>query len=172
MKLKIEKTNLDKVYKIYHECFLDDRGEINNLHSYHPENINYSQDKLTISKKNVLRGFHGDELNDKLIFCLKGEMKLAIVNFDKNHNQFLKSEMFHIKHSDCYAIFVPRNFINAHYCISDEVLFFYRWSSGYISPEQQYSYHWNNKAFNVNWGNINPHLSERDSNSKIWSPND
>jgi dTDP-4-dehydrorhamnose 3,5-epimerase len=170
--LKIEKTNLDGVLKIHLENFHDDRGTIINLLDYHPNKLKYSLDKLTITKKNVLRGLHGDKFNDKLIYCLRGEMKFAVVNLDESHEQFLKSEIFHIKDSDYCAIFVPRKYLNAHYCIGEEVLFFYRWTYGYVEPQKQMSYRWNSKKFNINWGNIEPSLSERDNNSKIWSCND
>lgn len=166
MNFKIEKTNLDKVYKIYHECFRDDRGEINNLHSYHPENINYSQDKLTISKQHVLRGLHGDHLNDKLIFCLSGSFKLVVVNYDKNHNQYLKSEIFTMSEKDKFSIFVPKNYLNGHYCLEDSY-FFYRWSHGYVEPSDQISTRWDSFNLKQLW-NIDTDkmiLSARDQNS-------
>ena len=172
MNFKKSNTKLDGVYKVNLENFHDNRGTIVNLKDFHPENTKYSIDKLTISKKNVLRGLHGDDLNDKLIYCLKGEIKLAVVNLDIRHPQFLKSEIFHIKDTDNCAIFVPKKYLNAHFCISEEVYFFYRWTHEYIKPDEQYSYRWNSPAFDIDWGDIEPQLSDRDNNSKIWRLND
>ena len=46
-------------------------------------NIIYNHDKFSLSKKNVLRGLHGDRKTWKLVSCTYGKLFLVIVNFNK-----------------------------------------------------------------------------------------
>ena len=60
-----EKTELNGVYKVHLENFSDDRGQIVNLFDT-GQFPTFKVDKLSKSKRNVLRGLHGDATNDKL----------------------------------------------------------------------------------------------------------
>lgn len=165
--MSVHETELDGVFKIDLENFHDERGSILNLSDYHPINERYSIDKLTISTKNVLRGLHGDNVNDKLIFCLKGKIKLAIVNFDSSHVQYLKTQVITMSEKSNFAVFIPKNYLNGHYCIAKENFFFYRWTNGYIKPEEQISIKWDSLDLLEKWNlKQEPILSERDKNSK------
>lgn len=168
--MKLEKTSLLGVYKIYYDHYVDERGEINNLHSFHPDSVLYKEDKLTISKKNVLRGLHGDLINDKLIYCIKGSFKLVVVNYDKEHKEYSKSEIFKMSDVDKYCLFVPRKYLNAHYCLEDSY-FFYRWTHGYIEPEKQISVRWDSFGLKKTWEIREEDiiLSKRDKDSLLIS---
>lgn len=159
------KNIINGVYKIELENFSDSRGKIINL--YDLEKFpKFKQEKLTISTKNVLRGFHGDAYNDKLIYCLSGAMKLVIVNYDKNSLNYLQSCVINMDDESNFAVFVPKNFLNAHYCLSDKVLFYYKWSYGYIKPEEQISVKWDSPKLNIDWNlKEQPILSDRDKKS-------
>ena len=91
MKMIFEKEYLPLkgVYKVHLENFSDNRGTIVNLFDIE-QFSSFKVEKLSKSKKNVLRGLHGDSINDKLIYCLKGAMHLAIVNYDSKSDQYLK----------------------------------------------------------------------------------
>ena len=45
--------------------------------------LNFNHDKFSISKKNVLRGFHIDFKSWRMVTCIIGEVTLYVVNFDK-----------------------------------------------------------------------------------------
>ena len=86
--MKIFKTKLKNVLKIKLEPFKDHRGkylEIFNkeLFKKTKKNINFIQDDISVSKKNVLRGIHGDYKTWKLITCLYGEFVLLVINNKK-----------------------------------------------------------------------------------------
>ena len=51
--------------------------------------INFNRDKFSISKKNVLRGFHGDKKTWKLITCLRGEILCVVVDYRSNSKNYL-----------------------------------------------------------------------------------
>ncbi len=50
--------------------------------------INFVHDKFSLSKKNVLRGLHGDSKTWKLISCPYGKFLLVVVNCIKNSKEF------------------------------------------------------------------------------------
>ena len=52
--------------------------------------IYFKHDKFSLSKKNVLRGLHGDKKTWKLVSCPYGKFFLVVVNYKKN-STFKKS---------------------------------------------------------------------------------
>jgi len=167
MVFKKEELSLKGVYKVFLENFSDERGVIVNLFDIEQFST-FKVDKLSKSKKNVLRGLHGDSINDKLIYCLKGKIHLAIVNYDKESEQYLEKIEIEISEDSNFAIFVPKNFLNGHYCLTDDCLFYYKWSESYVKPEKQFSVRWNDEELRINWPleGLIPIISERDKKSK------
>ena len=60
---------------VEYDCGTDHRGDI--YSTFHADslsdlNLSFVQDKFSRSKKNVLRGFHGDEKSTKLVCCVFG----------------------------------------------------------------------------------------------------
>ena len=54
--------------------------------------LKFNHDKVSVSTKNVLRGFHCDFKSWKLVTCLFGEIILAVVNVDQSSTNYLKSQ--------------------------------------------------------------------------------
>ena len=77
--------------------------------------IKFIQDDISVSKKNVLRGIHGDFRTWKLITCLEGEFILLVVNNLKKHKDFKKYQFFNLSEKNNIQILVPPGFGNAHY---------------------------------------------------------
>ena len=91
----LEQTALDGVVKIIPTVFKDFRGEyIETYNKYfmveNKIDINFLQDDISVSKKNVLRGIHGNQDTWKLISCLHGCFQLIVVNNDKGSAQYKK----------------------------------------------------------------------------------
>ena len=126
--MKIYKTKLEKVLLIKPYIFKDFRGtytEIYNKKIFNKNltNIKFIQDDISISKKNVLRGIHGDQKTWKLISCLYGEFYFVVVNNDKNSKQYKKWISFHLNDKNKHMILVPPKFGNGHYVISEKAIF-------------------------------------------------
>ena len=84
-----------KYFKI--NAFNDFRGQIWTFwEKKYFKNIKFNLDKFTLSKKNVLRGFHGDRKAWKLVTCVKGEMLNVIVDFRPNSKNYLKFTSFRL----------------------------------------------------------------------------
>ena len=82
--IEVSKTKLDGVLLIEPSVFEDHRGEF--VETYNEElyrekgiDIKFVQDDISVSKKNVLRGIHGDAETWKLVSCLYGKLYFIIV---------------------------------------------------------------------------------------------
>ena len=64
----------------------DYRGDLWTLWNdqFVPNGLNYNHDKVSTSRKNVIRGIHGDYKSHKLVTCLYGEIYLVVVDNRKD----------------------------------------------------------------------------------------
>ena len=153
--MKIYKTKLKNVLKIKLSPFKDHRGkylEIFNkaLFKKTKKKINFIQDDISISKKKVLRGIHGDYRTWKLITCLYGEFVLLVINNKKKDKEYKKTEFFYLNDKNNIQILVPPGFGNAHYVKSKKAIFHYKQSTLY-NRKNQFTIKWNSKEYNLKW---------------------
>jgi len=164
--IKVLKTNLKGVLQIFPDIFKDFRGQF--VETYNKElykkngiNVEFVQDDISFSKKNVLRGIHGDNKTRKLVSCLYGKLYSVIVNCDKNCKDFGKWQSFVLSDVNKQQILIPPKYGCAYLVLSKEAIFNYKQST-YYDPKRQFSYKWNDSRFNIKWPIKNPILSERD----------
>jgi len=131
--------------------------------------LNFVADKITISRFGVLRGFHGDPHTAKLITCLSGQFQLAIVDTRKDSRTYGNVETYLISDNEPMVVIVPAGCVNAHLCLSDKCVFYYKWSEHYKGPEEQVTIAWDDPTLNIDWAITNPILSERDKNGVFFS---
>jgi len=81
--------------------------------------------KFTRSRKNVLRGLHGDSVTWKHITCVWGEIYLVVVDNIPESENYLKWDSFIISERNHLSVLVPPGFANGHLCLSEECLFHY-----------------------------------------------
>ena len=166
-KWRIEKTKLNGVYKIFLTSFLDHRGSYTEIYNrnFFLDNkikIEFIQDDISVSKRNVLRGIHGDDKTWKLISCLYGEFQLIVVNNDVNSKEYKKWTSFILSPKKKLQVLIPPKFGNGHLVLSDEAIFHYKQNSNY-DRESQFTLKWNDKDLNLWWPSSNPITSIRDS---------
>ncbi len=152
-----------KYFKI--NAFNDFRGQIWTFwEKKYFKNIKFNLDKFTLSKKNVLRGFHGDRKSWKLVTCVKGEMLNVIVDFRPNSKNYLKFTSFRLNDKNKTAVLIPPSFLNSWLSLSKEVLCVYKWSfkGKYVDAKDQISVKWNDPKINYKWPIKKPILSKRD----------
>ena len=164
--MKINNDRKLKEIKYFHsKVFKDSRGKI--WTSWDKEffrNIKFNLDKFTTSKKNVLRGFHGDTKSWKLVTCLKGEILSVIVDYRKNSKNYLKYTKIKMSEKNRISVLIPPNFLNSWLCISKECLYQYKYSfkGKYNDVKDQISIKWNDPKINFRWPIKKPVLSKRD----------
>lgn len=148
------------------DSFEDLRGELYTLYKVGDYNsLHFNHDKVSISKKNVLRGLHGDTRSHKLITCLAGEVLLVIVDNREDSSNYLKWDSIILSAKNRIQVLVPPMFANGHLVLSDSATFFYKWSyeGKYPDVEDQFSIKWNDTKIGIKWPINNPILSKRDN---------
>lgn len=144
---------------VHREC----RGDISTL--YGPAHAGcppFVEDKGSRSYRGVLRGFHGDFRTAKLLGCLHGEVMLAIADARRTSPTFGQSHHMVLSDRDRMQVFIPSGVLNAHYCLSEECLFWYKLSAPYAGQDAQHSVRWDDPDLNVPWPSRYPVLSGRD----------
>ena len=165
--MKINNTKLDRVLEIELDPYKDFRGyylETYNEELYSSNNIDikFIQDDISVSKKNVLRGIHGDDETWKLISCFYGKFYLIVVNNDPSSDQYKKWTSFILSEDKNNQILIPPKFGNGHLVLSDRTIFNYKQST-YYNPKKQFTILWNDPDYNFDWPIKKPLLSKRDT---------
>ena len=158
-------TKLKNVFLIKPYIFNDFRGSYTEIynHSIFKKNkisIRFIQDDISISKKNVLRGIHGDNKTWKLISCLYGKFYLMVVNNDKNSKEYKKWTSFILDDKNKNMVLVPPKFGNGHYVLSKKAIFYYKQNTLYNRGDQ-FTIKWDNKDFKFKWPCKKTILSKR-----------
>jgi dTDP-4-dehydrorhamnose 3,5-epimerase len=168
--LEVTQTKLPGVLQIKTDVFEDHRGyyrETYNSDIYRKNgiNIDFIQDDISVSTRDVLRGLHGDGETWKLISCLYGRFYLVVVNCDQSSTNFGQWQAFTLSDTNYCQILIPPKHGNGHLILSDKAIFHYKQSSNY-NPQGQFSYRWDDPRFKIWWPVKNPILSQRDEAGK------
>ena len=156
---------LKEVKIIKSTTFKDFRGEIwTKWEKKFFKNIKFNLSKYTTSKKNVLRGFHGDKKSWKLVSCIKGEVLNVVVDYRKNSKNYLKFTSFVLSDKNKLSVLIPPKFLNSWLCLSKDCIYSYDYSfkGNYSDVKNQISVKWDNAEINFNWPIKKPILSFRD----------
>jgi dTDP-4-dehydrorhamnose 3,5-epimerase len=151
------------------EKHFEQRGSIYTVYDQRqlPEGQAFVQDKISRSFQGVIRGFHGDNKTWKLISCLSGKVKLITYNIDTD-----KKRVYFLDGDDPVAtsVLVPPRTLNAHQCLSNNCIFYYKWSEFYTNPEDQWSVVYNDPEIFPQWDKrFLSIVSDRDKSSQfLW----
>jgi dTDP-4-dehydrorhamnose 3,5-epimerase len=165
--MQIERTSLEGVLVVRPPTVFEDfRGtyvETYNRRLYHDAGItvDFVQDDISVSSRNVLRGIHGDQHTWKLISCLLGQFYLVVVNGDPASPQYRRWQGFTLSDRNRLQVLVPPKFGNGHLVLSEQAIFHYKQTTEY-DRAGQFTLYWNDPAVGVWWPTRAPILSERD----------
>ena len=132
--------------RIYRECGID---------------VDFVQDDISVSHRNVLRGIHGDERTWKLISCLSGKFYLVVVNWDSTSPQYKQWQGFTLSEHNRLQVLIPPRFGNGHLVLSEHAIFHYKQSTDY-DRSSQFTILWNDPELDIWWPCRDPILSRRD----------
>jgi len=166
--LEVKKTKLDGVLSIKPPSIFEDfRGTY--VETYNEEqykgvgiDVDFIQDDISVSSKNVLRGIHGDAVTWKLVSCLYGKFYMVVVNWDETSPQYQKWESFVLSDENRMQVLIPPKFGNGHLVISDMAIFHYKQNT-YYDRARQFTILWNDPKLNIQWPIDNPIVSKRDA---------
>lgn len=168
---KIEKSKkIDGVFIFTPSICKDYRGIIytsfyeDNFKNYLPKDIEFKHDKFSSSKRNVLRGIHGDVKSWKLISCVYGEIYQVVVDCREESSTFRQWEAFTITSENPQMILLPPNMGNSFFVKSEVAIYHYKlaYEGEYLDAEDQFSIKWNDPNLGIKWPIETPILSGRD----------
>ena len=126
-------------------------------------------DYATVSKKNVLRGFHFNSKfpQAKFVTVLKGKILDYVIDLRKKSKTFGKSFCIILSDSNCKSLYIPSGFAHAYYSFSDLNIIYYKLSN-YYHPKFENGIIWNDKSLKNNWPTKKPIVSEKDKKLKTF----
>ena len=128
--------------------------------------VDFVQDNVSWSYKNVLRGMHYDYNVAKLVQVIHGRTYHVIVDMNENSPTYKEWQSFTLSSDNHLQIFVPKGFANGFLVLSDQVWVYYK-QSDYYNPATSRVLKWNDPSVNIKWPIQNPILSEQDGGNLI-----
>ena len=157
---------IDGVKIIEPDVFTDFRGDLWTTwkKDEFPYYVEFNHYKVSTSRKNVLRGIHGDFKSFKLITCLFGQLFFILVDNRKDSETYLQHQSMILDDKERQMVLIPPGVGNGFLVLSKNSVFSYKWAyeGKYPDVEDQFSIKWNDKRLNIKWPIKNPILSERD----------
>jgi len=168
--MKIIKTKFQGLKVIKHFRNIDKRGSLRE--TFNKKIINWENfvfEYNTLSKKNVLRGFHFQHKNQqaKLITVLRGKIFDCVIDLRKNSKTFGKYFSIILSEKNCTSLFIPKGFAHAYYSYEKLNIIYYKLSD-YYKPGYEDGIIWNDKNFKINWPTKKPLLSTKDKNHQTF----
>ena len=146
-------------------CYHDFRGYY--WTSYLEEEIphlDFNHDKISVSKKNVLRGIHGDNFMTKYVNCVYGEIYCVLVDKRKDSPTYGEWRWSMLSHTNRRAVLVPPGVGLGYLVMSDEASVAYKlaYSGEYQDVGEQFTHKWNDPFTDIFWPISEPILQKRD----------
>ena len=129
-----------------------------------PIDLDFNHDKVSTSRRNVLRGIHGDFKSWKLITCLYGQLYFILVDNREDSETYLRWDSMILDDKKRKLVLIPPGVGNGFLVLSDYSVFSYKWAyeGKYPDVEDQFTIKWNDKRLDIDWPIDNPILQRRD----------
>ena len=162
--MHIINTKIEGLKIIQQNKFGDSRGSLRE--TFRKKIIKWDNlifDYATVSKKNVLRGFHFNSKypQAKYVSVLKGKILDYVIDLRKNSKTFGKTFSIILSEKNCKSLYIPEGFAHAYYSFSKLNLIYYKLSN-YYHPKYEDGIFWNDKNLKPNWPTNKPILAKRD----------
>ncbi len=162
--MKIINTKIKGLKIIQQTKHGDNRGYLRE--TFRKKIIKWDQlifDYATISKKNVLRGFHFQSKfkQAKFVSVLKGKILDCVIDLRKKSKTFGKCFSIELSEKNCRSLYIPEGFAHAYYSYSDLNIIYYKLSN-YYHPKYEDGILWNDKSLKIKWPNKKPIVSLKD----------
>lgn len=167
--MKVTETSLSGVLVLEPMVFKDSRGSFmefyneKNLEGVLP-NLDFVQENVSISAKNVLRGLHFQNpphAQAKLVTVLCGAAYDVIVDIRKKSPTYGEWFGLELTEKNKKQLYVPRGFAHGFVSLEDDTLFHYKCDNYYHKPSED-ALLWNDTELNITWPISSPILSEKD----------
>jgi len=167
--MKVTESGIKGVYTIEPDVYEDDRGFF--METFHIEryrkllgtNVDFVQDNISRSSKNVLRGMHFQKNypQGKIVKASRGEILDVIVDLRKNSPTYGTWESFKLSEQNKLQVWIPPGFAHGFLVLSDSADFEYKCTE-YYHPEDEHCLIWNDPEVAIDWPIKEPILSAKD----------
>lgn len=148
--------------------FTDERGAFQELFSFERYGAcgigeTFVQDNRSLSRRNVLRGLHGDARMAKLVAVLHGSVYDVIVDARRGSAGYGRWYAATLTASEARQLYIPRGFLHGFLALEDDTIFWYKQSAAY-DPAHEVGVAWDDPDLQIEWplGAGRPILSPRD----------
>jgi dTDP-4-dehydrorhamnose 3,5-epimerase len=167
--MEIEHLPLAGALMLTPRVFTDERGFFKETYSvdrYRRCGVEetFVQDNLSLSRRNVLRGLHGDARIAKLVEVLRGCAFDVIVDLRRDSPTYRQWYATTLAADRCRQLYIPRGFLHGFLALEDGTLVAYK-QSAYYDPTQEFCIGWDDPDLGIEWplGDGRPILSQRDA---------
>ena len=168
--MKKIKTKINGVFIIKNHLFNDKRGEF--METWNSEvfkknnlKINFSQDNISISKKNTLRGLHFQNQpysQTKYVRVIKGKVLDVVVDIRKESKTFGEHIAIELSNNR-NGLWIPPGMAHGFLSLEENTIFTYK-CSGQYQPKHEHTIKWDDQDINIQWDIKQPIVSEKDQN--------
>lgn len=171
------KTKLEGVYILIPKVFGDHRGFF--MESWSRRTMeeaglfyDFVQDNHSLSTvKGTLRGIHfqkGNKAQAKLVRCVRGAVLDVAVDLRHDSPTYKQWIGVELSEENKKQLLIPRGFGHGFVTLTDHVEFLYK-ADNYYAPEAEGGIRWNDPDIGVDWGVVQPVLSEKDTRNPFLS---
>lgn len=135
------------------------------------QHIDFVQDNVSHSVKNVLRGLHYQiepAAQGKLVRCSAGTVWDVALDLRPESPRYLKYFSCVLSGENHASMWIPAGHAHGFVVISDWAIFNYK-TTDYYRPELSRTLRWNDPAFDIPWPVQNPIVNQRDSEAALWA---
>jgi dTDP-4-dehydrorhamnose 3,5-epimerase len=167
--MKVTESGIKGVFIIEPDVYEDDRGFF--METFHNEryrkllgiNLDFVQDNISRSSKNVLRGMHFQKNypQGKIVKASRGEILDVVVDLRKDSPTYGTWESFRLSEKNKLQVWIPPGFAHGFLVMSDSADFEYKCTE-YYHPEDELCLMWNDPEVAIDWTINDPILSEKD----------
>ncbi|MGB6985180.1 MAG: dTDP-4-dehydrorhamnose 3,5-epimerase [Candidatus Aquilonibacter sp.] len=160
---------IDGALEITLKEFRDDRGWFKESYAatrYHSAGIYdaFVQDNLSMSRRGVLRGLHGDPRMAKLVQVLGGSAYDVVVDVRATSPTFMRWCAVTLRAGEPTQIYIPAGCLHGFLALEDATLLSYKQTAEY-DPSTEFAAAWNDPDLSIAWplGGEAPILSPKDA---------
>ena len=175
MALQARDTSITGARLFIPDVYEDDRGFFKELYSpakYRALGLldEFVQDSISFSRKNVIRGLHGDPEMSKLVTVLRGEIWDVIVDVRKGSPTCGRWEGFYLSEHNHVQLYIPKGFAHGFLALTDDVIFSYKHGALH-DAQREFAFRWNDPTLAIAWPLVGePRVSAKDQAAKLFTP--
>ena len=167
--MKVTESGIKGVFIIEPDVYKDDRGFF--METFHIEryrkllgiNLDFVQDNISRSSKNVLRGMHFQKNypQGKIVSASRGEILDVVVDLRKDSPTYGTWESFRLSEKNKLQVWIPPGFAHGFLVMSDSADIDYKCTE-YYHLEDELCLMWNDPEVAIDWTINDPILTEKD----------